>query len=291
MSPSAPAATFALQPPPPHSLRSALRVALATLRGTARRPAAAPAAAAGTPPAPTRHVAVAPGGRAVSYLAAGTPGAPRLVLVHGTPGRAEGWMDYLRAPPGGFEVLAPDRPGFGASAPHDGALTSLAAQAEAMSALLPDERRATVLVGHSLGGAVAARLAAELPHRVDALVLLAAALDPALERVHLLQRLGAWPPLRACLPRALRHANDELIALARELETLRPLLARIRCPVFVVHGLADDLVPVTQVVYLQRELRGAAVHTELLPGQGHFLPWQAAAEVRRAIARAGQASC
>ena len=66
-------------------------------------------------------------------------------------------------------------------------------------------------------GAIAARVAAEQPRRVGALVLLAASLDPRLETVHALQRVAAWPLLRALLPRAIRNANAELIALRDEL--------------------------------------------------------------------------
>lgn len=237
---------------------------------------------------------VAPGSqrpRPVSHLVAGDPAGPRLVLVHGTPGSAQGWAGFLREPPAGFEVLALDRPGFGGSGPH-AAETRLAAQADAVAALLPDDGRDAVLLGHSLGGAVAAQAAATHPQRVRALILVAAALDPALERVHPLQRLGQWPLVRAALPRAIRNANDELLALRGELVGLERVLESIRCPVFIVHGTEDDLVPVANAAYAQQRLRRAAhVITELLPGRNHFLPWHAEAELRRTIAAAGRLAC
>lgn len=231
------------------------------------------------------------GERPLSWLAAGDRSGARLLMLHGTPGSARGWTPYLQAPPAGFEVLAPDRPGFGLSRP-DLAVTGLAAQAEAVAALLPQDDRPSVVLGHSLGGAVAARLAADYPGRVDALILLAAALDPALERVHPLQQVGRWPVVRALLPRALRNANAELLALRGELQGLARVLGRIRCPVFIVHGTADDLVPPANVAYAQQQLRRAVqVTTRLLPGCNHFLPWNAQAELRRVIAAAGSAAC
>jgi pimeloyl-ACP methyl ester carboxylesterase len=208
------------------------------------------------------------------------------VLVHGTPGSAEGWSDLLAQPPAGLEVLAIDRPGFGRSGPGH-AVTSLAAQADAVASLLADDGRANVVLGHSLGGAVAACAAVRHASRVHALVLLAASLDPALERVHPLQRIGHLRLVRPLLPRAIRHANDELLALKDELVALAPALGGIRCPVFIVHGTRDDLVPPANVAYLQKQLTGAAsVVTEWLPGHNHFLPWNAPAHVRRAVARA-----
>jgi pimeloyl-ACP methyl ester carboxylesterase len=266
-----------------HSLTSACRVALRTLRMSSRQTRALTGAV--VLPAAQRPA----DGRLpwpIAFHRVGDPGAPRLLLVHGTPGSAAGWAGYLHAPPSGVEVVALDRPGFGASGP-EAAVTSLAAQADAVAALLPDDRRAALLLGHSLGGAVAVRVAADQPERVRALILVAAALDPALERIHPLQRLGHWPPLRALLPRAIRNANAELLALAGELIGLAPALARVRCPVFIVHGMADDLVPVANVDYLRSRLRRASrVHTELLAARDHFLPWTAEAEVRRTIAAA-----
>jgi pimeloyl-ACP methyl ester carboxylesterase len=222
-----------------------------------------------------------------------TPG-PLLVLVHGTPGAAQGWADYLLAPPEGMQVLAIDRPGFGDSGP-DEAVPGLAEQAAAVWAALPADLpsdRPLVLLGHSLGGPVVARVAADHPERVQALVLLAAALDPALESIHPLQRVGAWPVVRHWLPRAIRNANAELMALAPELQDLAYRLPAIRARVVIVHGTADDLVPVASVPYAQRMLSGAAcVHTMLLPGQDHFLPWNAPDAVRAAVRTALTASC
>lgn len=232
-----------------------------------------------------------PLGTEVSLLRNGDRSGPRVILVHGTPGAAAGWADYLNAPPAGIDLVALDRPGFGASGPH-GAVTDLAAQAAAVAALLPDDGRAAVLLGHSYGGAVVARVAAEHPERVGAVVFLAASLDPALESIHPLQHVGMWSPVRGLLSRAIRNANDELFALKDELAALAALLPRIRASVLIVHGTRDRLVPVENVAYLQATLVGARrVTTTLLEGGNHFLPWNAAAKVRAAIAAAVEVSC
>ena len=268
-------------------LRSACRVAWATLMGTT------PGAAAG---ARSRRQALhaqrrvhwigPPVNARLSTLVAGAPDGPRLILIHGTPGSALGWADYLLDPPPGCEVIAFDRPGFGQSAPRH-AVTGLHAQAAAVAALLPSDGRPVVLLGHSLGGAVAARVAAEHPRRVAALILLAASLDPALEAVHPLQRIGDWAPLRGLLPRAIRNSNRELLALKAELEALAPLLPRICAAVSIVHGTHDTLVPAANVAYMQAALRGACrQRTLLIEGADHFLPWSAAGTVREAIHQA-----
>ena len=224
-----------------------------------------------------------PANAPLSFLQAGNPSGPRMILVHGTPGTASGWADYLLNPPPGMEVLALDRPGFGHSGPPQ-AMPSLADQAAAVRALLPNDGRPVVLLGHSLGAPVVARVAAEHPQHVTGLVLLAGSLDPALEVIHPLQHVGTWPLMRSLLPRSLRNANHELMALKPELESLAALLPRIRSTVVIVHGTLDDLVPVANVPYLQARLTGArCVRTVLLEGRNHFLPWNSEDVVRDAL--------
>lgn len=249
---------------------------------------------------PARHAALAgrssvqrhtawvggPLNASVSYLQAGDPQGVRVILVHGTPGKAEGWSDYLLDPPAGTEMLALDRPGFAHSGPSR-PVRGLLEQAAAVAALLPGDGRKAVLLGHSLGGAVVAQVAAHWPERVGSLVLLAAALDPALERIHPVQRLAERRPLRALLPRALRHSNHELLHFQTALEALGPQLHRIEAPTVVMHGTRDPLVPFAHVAYMQRMLRSVArLQVEALEGGDHFLPWNARDSVRKALAMA-----
>lgn len=269
-------------------LAAAARVALATLRLSPPGPRA--------PLHAVEHLrratwVGAPLHATVSWLQAGPPAAPRVILIHGTPGEASGWADYLLARQSAFELVALDRPGFGASGPREG-VTSLRAQAAAVAALMPQDGRKAILIGHSLGGPIAARVAADHPARVHGLVLLAAALDPAQESIHPLQHLGAWPPVRALLPRAIRNANAELMALAGELRELGADLPRVVAPTVIVHGTRDPLVPYANVIYLHRKLtRARRLHTVTLDGRDHFLPWNSGSEVWDAIAAAAEAAC
>jgi pimeloyl-ACP methyl ester carboxylesterase len=255
----------------------------------------------GGPPAPAatseqksaiprfHYAAPPPATYRISYLRGGDPRGRRIIFVHGTPGSADGWVDYLTDVPAGFDHIAVDRPGFGQSGP-DGAVVSLAEQARALEPLLVNQGGDwPVLVGHSLGGPIVAWLAATYPERVGALVILAGSLDPALERIHWAQPVGEWPGIRSVLPRAMRNANRELMALKPELEALQPMLSRIACPVVIVHGTEDQLVPYANVPFMQAQMRGAALTVDRIEGQNHFLPWNEQGRVRRAIALAASA--
>jgi pyruvate dehydrogenase E2 component (dihydrolipoamide acetyltransferase) len=95
-----------------------------------------------------------------------------LVLLHGMLDSSEGWTDVCRA--AGRPCVAFDLPGFGRSdMPSRPSLRAYAEDViEGMEALRIDE---AVLLGHSLGGGVAAAVAERDPGRVLALLLLAPA--------------------------------------------------------------------------------------------------------------------
>lgn len=213
----------------------------------------------------------------------GSPEDPRVIYIHGTPGDASNFTRYLVEPVPGLEAVAIDRPGFGKSLPRR-AVPRLADQAAAIEPLLVERNgRWPLLVGHSLGGPIVARVAADHPDRVSGIVILAGALDPALERVQVIQHLGNFAFVPYLLPRWARNANRELIPLRAELEALDPLLADVTCPVVVIHGTRDRLVPYANVEFMRRKLAHTDLEIVTLDGGGHFLPWRHEAAVRAAV--------
>jgi pimeloyl-ACP methyl ester carboxylesterase len=123
-------------------------------------------------------------------------GEDTLVLLHGLLDSSEGWSRLCERLSG--ERVAFDLPGFGHSDPPSrGSIAGYARDvAEGLEML--DVNRVT-LVGHSLGGAVAAALAELLPDRVAALVLLAPA---AFGRIHLVEAVSI-PGVRKLVEGAL----------------------------------------------------------------------------------------
>ena len=231
-----------------------------------------------------RHSIRLNSGEALSYLDAGDERGQPVIFVHGTPGEAMGWIDYMTAVPKGMRFIAIDRPGFGKSGP-DNAVTSMAAQADAVAQLASALKlEPAILVGHSLGGPVVARFAIDHPRRTAALVILAGSLDPAQEDVPWIQNVGDSWPIVTMLPRAIRNANREIIALEAELRQMEPLLGTISVPVFVLHGTADDLVPYANVAFMRNRFKGTAKLSVLqLHDQNHFLPWNEKRRVNEAI--------
>ncbi len=233
-------------------------------------------------------------GREVSQLRAGDPDAPMLVYIHGTPGDAAAWADYLVEPIPGFESIAVDRLGFGGSVtardprtgkPRQTPVPSFSEQAQAIGSLLHRRHgRGAILVGHSLGGPIAARLAADHPDLVDGLVIVAGSLDPDQEIWAWYNEAATWSALNWMIPRAMRSANTEVAAARRQTQLLAKVLDRVTCPVVWIQGGKDTLVPPENAAYAQRTMTSVPSFDLIsLPNAGHFLPWEHEAEVRAAI--------
>ncbi len=112
-------------------------------------------------------------GGSIHYVESGSPDAPPVVLIHGLSGQLQNFTYALTEKLAeNFRVIALDRPGCGYSERSDDR-TSLPAQA-AMIAEFLDKRGVSdpVVVGHSLGGAVALALALDFPDKVAALALI-----------------------------------------------------------------------------------------------------------------------
>ncbi len=104
-----------------------------------------------------------------AYRMAGS--GPAVLLVHGVSDRSESWLPIMGRLAENYTVIAPDLLGHGAS-DKPRADYSVAAFSNGMRDLLDvlDIDTATV-VGHSLGGGVAAQLSYQYPERVERLVL------------------------------------------------------------------------------------------------------------------------
>lgn len=234
---------------------------------------------------PTFHrISVA--GRSVHYAHIGADSLPPVVFIHGSPGSWDAFIAFFADSTlyQHTQLISVDRLGFGKSGlgkPE----SSLAKQAAAIAPILQQVSAITppILVGHSLGGPVAARLAMDYPQWVGGLIMVAPSIDPMLEKQEWYRPLGAAIPIRWMLPTELDVSNREILPLKHELENMLPLWADIRVPVTVIQGDADDLVPPGNALFAQQVLSHAPVNVVMLPGMNHFIPWRRPDTIREAI--------
>lgn len=217
------------------------------------------------------------GKRTIHYVQAGDTTKATVIFVHGSPGSLSAFIHFLRDTTLTTRsvVISTDRPGFGAST-FGVAEPSLPRQAAALKPLLEkfQSNRPVILVGHSLGGPLIARMAMDYPELVDGLVIVAGSIDPELEPDERWFRVPlATPFLRWLLPRSMRASNEEIVDLKYELEDMLPLWKNITCPVVVIQGGKDTLVPPGNADFAQKMLVNAPVAFIRQEDMNHFVPW------------------
>ena len=259
-----------------------------------RRGRARPVAPAADPaPRPDERGRIAFADALLVYEAVGA--GPPVVLVHGLAGSSRWWERNVGALTGRFRVYVVDLVGFGRSRggvwrPHRFDLSRAAPHLVTMLDEFGIARAS--FVGHSMGGLIAAGLAADFPERVERLVLVDAALltfDPGLRRraVGLARALHRSPAdLLPLLARDALRAGAGTLGVAT-LQLLRAdwrtKLERIRAPTLVVWGEGDSIVPVSIGREIARHVAGARL--VMLPRCGHNPMWEAPAAFNDLVVR------
>jgi pimeloyl-ACP methyl ester carboxylesterase len=222
-----------------------------------------------------RYLAI---GEDLVHLRVGRPDGPLdtppIVFVHGLGAASRALVPTMRRLARRHVVIAPDLPGFGWSSAPDRILDVPELAAALVATLDAAGIGRAVLVGSSLGGHVAARVAADHPDRVLGLVLAGPLVDPAEPSLagHVLRLLADLPRERPAL--WFDHLPGFLQAgLARSIGTFRHaragdlarILPEVRAPLIVVRGGRDPLVSHTALTAAARlapngralEIRGA----------------------------------
>jgi alpha-beta hydrolase superfamily lysophospholipase len=229
--------------------------------------------------------------------------APRavLLLAHGAgehSGRYLHLADFLGAH--GIAVLAPDHPGHGKSPGRRAHIEAFAQFFPALDALCEQAERdypevPLILLGHSMGGLIAARYLLERPGRFRAAVLSAPALAPpappsafAIWLNTLLSKL--WPTLgvlqldaggisrdpavvAAYRADPLVHTGKFSARLVTELfaamEEVHRRAVELRLPLLLMHGDADSMTAVEGSRSLAREMAAEYASLRIYPGLYH----------------------
>ena len=99
--------------------------------------------------------------------------AGTIVLLHGFTADKSNWLRMVRQLPKNYEVIAPDWPAHGESAYIEGADYGIEAQADRLQRFMAQRSLSSAhIVGHSMGGAIAANFASRYPESLSSLTLM-----------------------------------------------------------------------------------------------------------------------
>jgi len=216
-------------------------------------------------------------GHHIHYAVTGPETLPTLVFIHGSPGS---WFHYMKfmydsALQKKFRLVSFDRPGFGYS--DFGHAMHLQDQCKLILPVLQKLKtdQPMYLCGHSMGGPVVAKLAADDPSLFKTVVIVAGAIDPSQEKHETWRHIMKGKPMYWLLPGAFGPSNTELLYLKDDLVPLANDLKNIKCNIVFVHGDKDTWVPIENIAYGKKMmLNAASISVDTIHGADHQIPWK-----------------
>ena len=226
----------------------------------------------------------------INYAEIGSDTLPVAFFVHGSPGSWSGFMSFMKDTVllKKVKMVSVDRIGFGES-DYGYAEESLVRQAEYLKPIVLKFKqmgKKIILIGHSLGGPMIARMAMDYPELIDNLIIVAGSIAPDLEPNEKWFRIPMdFTPIRVLIPASFRASNHEILYLKPELEKMLPLWKNIRQPVIVIQGGKDMFVSPKNADFAEKMLVNAkSLKVVRIDTMNHFVPWSHPQLIKKAIA-------
>lgn len=224
--------------------------------------------------------------RHLHYAVCGPDTLPTLVFIHGSPGS---WMNYMKymwdsSMRKKFRIVAIDRPGFGYS--DFGKAMHLQEQCNIILPVLQQLKTSAPMyvAGHSMGGPVAVKLAADNPELFNTVILIAGAIDINQEAKETWRKIMNVRPMYWALPGAFGPSNTELLYLKNDLLPLQEDFKKVTCNILFVHGDKDTWVPIKNIAYGTKMMVNArSITADTLRGADHQIPWKRMDELKKIL--------
>jgi pimeloyl-ACP methyl ester carboxylesterase len=212
----------------------------------------------------------------VFYQVAGK--GPPLVLLHGLSGSSRWWAKNIEALGAHFQLFILDLIGFGLGRGQPFVLSQSARILQEWLEKVQLER--VHLIGHSMGGYIAADLAINYPEKVDHLVLVDA-LITGIDRSIFGQGIGLLRAIRFMAPDflpvlikdTLRAGPFTMSSAVRQIQSanLASVLPLLKAPTLIVWGENDQVMPRWIGLKLSAQLPEAKY--VMIAGAGHNPMW------------------
>lgn len=228
-------------------------------------------------------------GHSIHYFDIGNDRLPVAFFVHGSPGSWSTFVDFMKDTSllKKVKIVCVDRIGFGDSELGYGE-KSLQKQAQYLLPIVlkyKREGKKLMLIGHSFGGPLIAKMAMDYPALIDNLIIVAGSVSPFLEPHEKWFRIPLnFLPLRILIPKSFRASNLELLYLKPELMKMLPYWKNITQPVTIIQGNKDRLVSPGNAGFAKKMLVNAKrIDLVMVNDMNHFVPWTHPYLIKNAI--------
>lgn len=216
-------------------------------------------------------------------------GRPFLIL-HGWGSNSDRWQNIAQALEQKYQVIVPDLPGFGKSQEPKTAwsLDTYVDWLHAFCEAIPSLQHSFSLLGHSFGGALAAKFAIKYNQRVEKLFLVSAAcvrkrtnIKKVFYRLAKLTKafsfLPLYPQFRKAVYKFVIRKSDYTYqqGVMKEtylrviLEDLSYKMIFVKVPTVIIWGEKDASTPIEQAKFIHEKVSGSSM--VIIPEAGHAL--------------------
>jgi pimeloyl-ACP methyl ester carboxylesterase len=221
--------------------------------------------------------------RAFRRRAADGGQARRIIIVPGAPSDVAYWGGAMALLDPSADVYAIERPGYNGSG-GDRAVRDLDEQVKAIGPLVADYSGPVILVGHSYGASVVLAALERYREKIAGVVLASPYVFPVSGRRRLRFEAVRWSPLRYVGGAATDHFFAEVAAQRAQSAGLIRTAAQSCTPMLIVHGEADDIIPIADAERLNALVPPCAgARIEKIAGGDHFLSVHAADALAQAV--------
>ncbi len=213
----------------------------------------------------------------LNYLKAGNDESCCVVFIHGAPGANDAFIDYIKDTQllKKSTLIAIDRPGYGYSSREKKHYT-IQEQSDIIGQWIKKmklKHEKIILVGHSYGGAMVAKLAMDYNQYIHSSIQISGAVDPNNEKIFWFSKLGNTKLIYRIESKTLKVTTNEKMNHANELLSSVNHWDSITKPYTVIHGNDDDLVPYINATYSMNKLNKNISKLITVNHGGHLLIW------------------
>ena len=199
-----------------------------------------------------------------------------IIFVHGSPGDWSASKRFLLDNEliKYADLIAVDRLGFGKSG-NKKLSYSLSEQSYYIYQIIKNfKNKKVILVGHSLGGSVVTKIAMDYTKEIFAIVSVAGAFDPKLEKLKWYNKIPDFIIIQNFLNDDLITSNIEMKNLKKELELMNYKYSKLSKIYFtLIQGLSDNLVEPRNIDFIKEKINSKKLKIIELENEGHFIYW------------------